>query len=37
VVVLEVVPGEEALAEAAGVLDGTEVVGKAGRYFMVLN
>ena len=27
---LEVVPGEEALAEAAGVLDGTEVVGEGG-------
>src|SRR5512132_4582665 len=30
VVVLDVVPGEEVLAEDAGVLDGTEVVGEGG-------
>ena len=30
VVVLDVIPGEEALAEDAGVLDGTEVVGEGG-------
>ena len=34
---LVVVPGEERLAEGAGVLEAAEASGKSGRYFSVLN